>query len=364
LIPYSDPPQWFLNETGNYTLAAKRFMYRAFTKETISGYQAYRKSYEIFAPLVGRPAWPPEKRVLIEWCAIRAEGSTLPRQGQLKPDSIASAFSALRAVLTWRGESTEVLDDPLIKQVRTGIKKCFTTGKVKAEPISAAQLEGITLPAPELVSQEQGKLSNAAADKLNMDAAFKVAFAGFLRTKEVTYEIKDLKEPGVFEKTKLLRKDIHFSENDEHVVLRLRSSKTDLEKKGVEIVLPATGSATCPVKALRSLTHLDPQGPNAPLFNLRQGAFTREKYVQGIRDGLSRLGVANVHQYAGHSFRRGAAQHASDNGILDEDIQRLGRWTSDAFKGYFNISLKYKFLLARRFLTGRSVPVINTSLNV
>ena len=337
-------------------------MYRAFTKETISGYQVYRKSYETFAPLVGRPAWPPEKRVLIEWCAIRAEGSTLPRQGQLKPDSIASAFSALRAVLTWRGESTEVLDDPLIKQVRTGIKKCFTTGKVKAEPISVVQLEGITSPAPETLGQEPGKLSNAAADKLNMDTAFKVAFAGFMRAKEVTHELNDLKEPGVFEKTKLLRKDIHFA--DEHAVLRLRSSKTDLEKKGVEIVLPATGSATCPVKALRSLLYLDPQAPNAPLFNLRQGAFTRDKYVKGIRDGLSRLGVANPHLYAGHSFRRGAAQHASDNGILDEDIQRLGRWTSDAFKGYFSISLKHKFLLARPFLTGRSVPVINTSLNV
>ena len=52
------------------------------------------------------------------------------------------------------------------------------------------------------------------------------------------------------------------------------------------------------------------------------------------------------------------------NGILEYDIQRLGRWSSEAFKGYFHISQAYKFHLNRRFQTGRSVPVIQTSLNV
>lgn len=68
--------------------------------------------------------------------------------------------------------------------------------------------------------------------------------------------------------------------------------------------------------------------------------------------------------FAGHSPRRGAAQHASDNGILDEDIKRLGRWSSEAFRGYFNTSNAYKFLLNKRFLTGRATPFIRTSLNV
>ncbi len=39
--------------------------------------------------------------------------------------------------------------------------------------------------------------------------------------------------------------------------------------------------------------------------------------------------------YSGHSFRKGAAQHLTDQGILDESIQRLGRWISNAFKLYF-----------------------------
>ena len=67
----------------------------------------------------------------------------------------------------------------------------------------------------------------------------------------------------------------------------------------------------------------------------------------------------NYKCYSGHSPRRGAA----DNGI-EYDIQHLGRWSSKAFKGYFHISQAYKFHLNRRFQTGRSVPVIQTSLNV
>jgi hypothetical protein len=83
-----------------------------------------------------------------------------------------------------------------------------------------------------------------------------------------------------------------------------------------------------------------------------------------LRGHLRLIGVKNYMKYAGHSLRRGAAQHASDNGILDEDIKRLGRWNSQAFKGYFSTSMVYKFMLNRRFATGRSLPVIRTSLNV
>ena len=68
--------------------------------------------------------------------------------------------------------------------------------------------------------------------------------------------------------------------------------------------------------------------------------------------------------YSGHSPRCGAVQHAADNGIIEYDIQRLGRWFSETFKGYFYISQAYKSPLNRRFQTGHSVPVIQTSLNV
>jgi hypothetical protein len=49
-------------------------------------------------------------------------------------------------------------------------------------------------------------------------------------------------------------------------------------------------------------------------------------------------GYKNYKCFSSHSPRArwGAAQHAADNGILEYDIQRLGRWSSEAFKGYFH----------------------------
>lgn len=50
----------------------------------------------------------------------------------------------------------------------------------------------------------------------------------------------------------------------------------------------------------------------------------------------------------GHSFRRGAAQHASDLGMLHHEIQLLGRWSSDAFKLYFTATPRQRLLLQRQ----------------
>jgi hypothetical protein len=83
-----------------------------------------------------------------------------------------------------------------------------------------------------------------------------------------------------------------------------------------------------------------------------------------MRKRLKDKGYKDYKSYTSYSPYRGATQHAADNGILEYDIQRLGRWSSQAFKGYFHISQAYKYYLNRRFQTGRSVPVIQTSLNV
>lgn len=120
-------------------------------------------------------------------------------------------------------------------------------------------------------------------------------------------------------------------------MLRLKQSKTDTEHTGVQIVLAATGEKTCPVAALARLYTLDPQPANAPLFRLSSGAFSCFSVVTAFKKRISFAGLDQA-DYSGHSFRKGAAQHAADHGMLDEMIQKLGRWTSNAFRLYFTTS--------------------------
>jgi hypothetical protein len=95
-------------------------------------------------------------------------------------------------------------------------------------------------------------------NELNIVAAAATAFGGFLRSGEFTYEGKELQNTTTFQNTRLLRSDVTFSENNDHVSIRLKRSKTDTDHKGVEIIITASNSSTCVVQALQRLFRLDP----------------------------------------------------------------------------------------------------------
>jgi hypothetical protein len=126
----------------------------------------------------------------------------------------------------------------------------------------------------------------AKVDKVNLIAALATGFAGFLRSGEFTYETRDLSSRRTFESTSLLRSDVRFSDSFDHAILTLKRSKTDLEHKGVQIVLAASLNSTCPVLALKRLFKNDVQPPNAPLFRFNSRAFLYSNFVIALRRRL------------------------------------------------------------------------------
>jgi hypothetical protein len=64
----------------------------------------------------------------------------------------------------------------------------------------------------------------------------------------------------------------------------------------------------------------------------------RDTYIKRMRDLLRACGI-NAEDFAGHSTRRGAATTAASLGVTAIDIQRMGRWRSDAFKVYIDTPL-------------------------
>ncbi len=89
---------------------------------------------------------------------------------------------------------------------------------------------------------------------------------------EFTYTKTKLANRKLFITTKLTQSDNIFSQNDQHVILRLKKNKTDVKHIGVEIIIAATNDSTCPVTALQELFMLDPQPGNVLLFSLANGA--------------------------------------------------------------------------------------------
>jgi hypothetical protein len=84
-------------------------------------------------------------------------------------------------------------------------------------------------------------------NNVNINAAFKLAFLGFLRSGEFMADNKLNKH--ISENTNLTQSNITFGLNNKHILFWLKHSKTDLLYKRVKIVITTTGKDICLVKA-------------------------------------------------------------------------------------------------------------------
>ena len=114
------------------------------------------------------------------------------------------------------------------------------------------------------------------------------------------------------------------------VQFHLKVSKCDQFSAGTHVVVGRTGDALCPVSALAQYISMRGCQPGAFFLDASQKVLTKQRFVERIRELLTSIGLPQ-HNFAGHSFRIGAATTAAAAGIEDSTIQTLGRWHSAAF---------------------------------
>lgn len=112
-----------------------------------------------------------------------------------------------------------------------------------------------------------------------------------------------------FPENNVTRSDITFGRRSQYVIVRLKRSKTDWERKGVEFIVASSQDDLCPVAALKNLFRMDPQPRNAPLFRFTPNPLTKLDFVAVLRTRLRTAGIDSSN-YVGHSLRLGAAQRA------------------------------------------------------
>ena len=175
------------------------------------------------------------------------------------------------------------------------------------------------------------------ADQKMLWAASLTAFFGFCRSGEITLPQDGRYDPGIH----LSYRDVAVDNPGQPriISLFLRRSKTDQVGKGVKVILGRTGHDLCPVAAV--LDYLGSRGSDSgPLFRWSDGRpLTRTRFVEEVRTALQRANLP-AKNFAGHSFRIGAATTAAAAGVEDSTIQALGRWKSSAFLRYIRASPK------------------------
>ncbi|XP_052098932.1 uncharacterized protein LOC127733656 [Mytilus californianus] len=163
-----------------------------------------------------------------------------------------------------------------------------------------------------------------------------VAFYGFLRCGEFTVSKASQFDPDI----NLCIEDVVF--HTDLVVLKLKQSKTDPFRKGINIQLHKLGQLICPYTILLEYIQIrkefSPINQTDPLFiTIDKKPLERQYFLTCIKKVLDICGFNSSH-YNGHSFRIGAATSAGKAKIEDHLIKTLGRWSSDSYIRYIRVT--------------------------
>ena len=245
---------------------------------------------------------------------------------QLAPQTVKVYMAAIRHMQITMGlpEPREYSSMPRLRLVQSGIQRTHVargTAKIRL-PITPAIL---------LKLKEHWTPRKSDPDIIMIWATAVLCFFGFFRAGEITTStISD------FDSSKHLAWGdvaIDDSSNPQLLKVHLKRSKTDQLGKGVDIYIGKTNCPLCSVVAV--LAYMASRGPSAgPFFKLANGhPLTKSGFTNKVRAGLQAVGLPES-DFAGHSFRIGAATAAACAGIEDSMIQTLGRWSSAAFLSY------------------------------
>ena len=107
--------------------------------------------------------------------------------------------------------------------------------------------------------------------------------------------------------------------------VKIKSSKTDQPRIGIDLYIGATNCDLCPVAVMLSFLVVRGFDPG-PLFKMQ--VLMRARLVKSLKTTLMQAGV-DCGRYSSHSFRIGAATTAAARGVAEPTLQMLGRLSSD-----------------------------------
>ena len=314
----------------------QRLLQAGLAKSTQRVYAAGKNKFLAFCQETNITPFPVTEQKLISFVAYGVNKG-------LKYQTIKCYLSAVRHLqVMCGGGDPRVESMPLLELALRGTRKEQSGSPKRTRlPITPAILEKI---------RQIWNRDAADWDHVMLWAACCVGFFGFLRSGELTAPETDDFDPGQHLTFADIAVDDQF--NPRTVSIRIIQSKTDPFRQGVTIYLGRTESALCPVAALLAYLALHGKG-HGPLFRFKDGRpLTRPRLVTAIRTALEAAGF-NPGDFAGHSFRIGAATTAAACGVPVDVIKTLGRWKSQAYQLYVRLPKSQLAAISQKLVTAK-----------
>ena len=304
-----------------------------FADSTKRSYASHKRSYLSFCLAMGYPPVPVSQVNLARYSAFLAR--------RLSPNSINKYLNIIRILHLELGFPDPLKENWMLNTVLKGVARLKGLQIHRKLPISPSLLLGI-----------RKRLNLGTLHDSVFWAICLVAFFAFFRK-------SNLLPPSnkTFDPTKhLCRRDITIFRGG--IQVQVRWSKTiQFAERLLYVPLPDLGNhPLCPVRAVLhafAFTRGAPLRGSAFVLPTKTGwtSFPPSRFIKILRAHIKALGLKGG-DYSGHSFRRGAASWALQNGLPGEIIKILGDWKSDTYLNYLSLDHCTKFESISRFASG------------
>jgi len=125
-------------------------------------------------------------------------------------------------------------------------------------------------------------------------------------------------------------------------IVSLRDTKTKIFGDPMSVTFFKDGTKVCPMEATNLWLDIKPD--STWLFSLKDGSPVKSIWVQSkLKTLLKKIGIQSQEWQSGISLRKGGAFTLSACGVPDRVIQVYGRWKSNAYRVYIDMTDEQKF---------------------
>ena len=245
-----------------------------------------------------------------------------------------------------------------ITQYMSGIKNAHKREGLETEPMGSnlvkAVLKGkanIERPRKQKIAMTPGVLFElkkyivgckmSYVDKCTLWAMCTIMYSGSLRGSEIMGEKENEFDPENI----LMEEDVRIKmirtgngRVTKLVHCVIRNPKELPGTRNLEVEMFQTSNKFCPVAAVEKLKAARTENKGKPFMTKQDGRITTKDWLNRfLKRALEK--VINYEEFtvSSHSFRAGVASAMARCGYSDEEIQRQGRWRSDAFLKYIRL---------------------------
>lgn len=177
-------------------------------------------------------------------------------------------------------------------------------------------------------------------DGLVLGAAMALQYFGCLRASEFCMDPLDGSAPTL--------SSITFGTFEGRPIMRYVVSRSKTNVHGFQLHVGCSERPICALCVVHSFISIFPYHPSSWLFPTSTGSpLTYQMYNILLKQAAARAGLDPA-TISSHSLRAGAATQAAQAGFQGHEVQRLGRWRSQAFTTYMRPIPERDALLSAR----------------